>query len=306
MTGPKPCETLSWSFGDIELTRIAESEEPLLSPFEIYPDCTRDIIDSNASWLVPRFYDPASELLVITIQSFVLRTPDRIILVDTCAGNHKTRKRAFFNQRQWPWLHRLRAAGVEPDDVDLVMCTHLHVDHVGWNTRLDNGRWVPTFPNARYLFSQREWDYWRRASEADGISRTGDYVADSVLPVMETSQAQLVDGEIDLGAGVRAEPAPGHTPGHYVIRVEGRRATPAILTGDLFHHPLQLRYPHWSTRFCADPDHSRSTRQRYLSALADSGTMVFPAHFPAPVGGEVKQDGNAYAFSFERGNTIIP
>jgi len=306
MTQPVSCENLSWTFGDIELTRVAESEEPLLSPFEIYPDCTQAVIDENLAWMAPRFYNPASGLLVIAIQSFLLRTPEHVILIDTCAGNHKDRQRAFFHQREWPWLQRLQAAGVSPEDVDFVLCTHLHVDHVGWNTRLDNGRWVPTFPNARYLISRREWEYWRRESASDGVARTGDYVADSVLPVMQTRQARLVEDAVRLCSGVSAEPAPGHTPGHYVVRLQQRERGSALLTGDLFHHPLQLRYPQWSTRFCVDPVHSRVTRCSYLDALADSRTMVFPAHFPAPVGGRVVRVGDAFALRYDGEDTVIP
>lgn len=144
-----------WTFGDTSLTRIVESEEPLLSPFEIYPDCTQAHLDANRNLLTPHFFDAQRQLLTITIQSFLIRSGGKTILVDSCSGNHKPRQRPFFHQRDWPWLERLAAAGVRPEDIDVVMCSHLHVDHVGWNTRLDDGRWVPTFPNARYLISQR-------------------------------------------------------------------------------------------------------------------------------------------------------
>jgi hypothetical protein len=139
---------------------------------------------------MPRFQDPQSGILAITIQSFLVRQNGLTILVDACGGNDKERARPHFHRRAWPWLDRLRQAGVTPEDIDIVLCTHLHVDHVGWNTRLENGRWVPTFPNARYLVAQREWDYWRTAGPS-GLVRTGDFITDSVLPIFDSGQAEL-------------------------------------------------------------------------------------------------------------------
>jgi glyoxylase-like metal-dependent hydrolase (beta-lactamase superfamily II) len=285
-----------WTFGEMSLSRVVESEEPLLSPFEIFAECTPDHIAANLHWLAPRFYDPKAGLLTIAIQSFLIRRRGLTILVDTCAGNDKQRRRPFFHQRNWPWLDRLRAAGVAPADVDVVLCSHLHVDHVGWNTRLENGRWVPTFPNARYLIAQREWAYWQSAGPA-GLERTGDYIADSVLPVFTTGQAELIGDGHDLGAGIAIEPAPGHTPGHMVVKLRGG-GRDAILAGDLMHHPLQLRYPDWSTRFCVDPTMARETRRRFLDAHAGTNRIVIPAHFPSPSGGTIERDGDHYRFRF--------
>ena len=156
-SGPRMNATQHWTFGDISMQRVIESETPLLSPFEIFPDCTQAHLDANRDWLQPRFQNAAEGLLVITIQSFLLRRNGLTILVDACSGNDKeARTRPQFRRAKWPWLERLAAAGVKPEDIDIVLCSHLHVDHVGWNTRLDNGRWVPTFPNARYLISRRE------------------------------------------------------------------------------------------------------------------------------------------------------
>jgi hypothetical protein len=145
-----------WTFGDSTLRRIVEYEGPILSPFEIFSDCTQAHLDQNRAWLVPRFQDATSGILIITIQSFLIRRDGLTVLVDACGGNDKERARPHFHRRSWPWLETLRSAGVAPEDIDVVLCTHLHVDHVGWNTRLENGRWVPTFPNARYLIAQRE------------------------------------------------------------------------------------------------------------------------------------------------------
>jgi glyoxylase-like metal-dependent hydrolase (beta-lactamase superfamily II) len=285
-----------WTFGQASLCRIVESEGPLLSPFELFAECTNDHLAADREWLIPRFQDAASGLLTIAIQSFLIRQNGLTILVDSCSGNDKARARPFFHRRTWPWIERLRAAGVGPEDIDVVFCSHLHVDHVGWNTRLDNGRWVPSFPNARYLISRREWAYWQAAGAA-ALERTGDYIADSVLPIFAAGQAELIDDDHALASNIAIEPAPGHTPGQMMVRLGGDRSE-AILSTDLMHHPLQLRYPDWSTRFCVDPAQARETRRNFLHQHANSGRMVFPAHFPSPTGGTIERDGAAYRFAF--------
>ncbi|MBX9844712.1 MAG: MBL fold metallo-hydrolase [Xanthobacteraceae bacterium] len=286
-----------WTFGDTSLQRVIESEGPLLSPFEIFPDCTQAHLDANRNWLVPRFQDAASGLLTITIQSFLIRRDGLTVLVDSCSGNDKeTRARPQFRRAQWPWLERLREAGVSPEDIDIVLCSHLHVDHVGWNTRLDNGRWVPTFPNARYLISRREWEHWQAAG-AKALERTGDYITDSVLPVFAAGQAELVGDEHAVAPNVSVELAPGHTPGQMMVRL-GEGGAQAILCADLMHHPLQVRYPAWSTRFCTDPGAARTTRIGFFKAHADTGRLIFPAHFPTPTGGTIARDGKDFRFTF--------
>jgi glyoxylase-like metal-dependent hydrolase (beta-lactamase superfamily II) len=285
-----------WTFGASTLCRVVESEGPLLSPFEIFADCTQAHLDENRPWLLPRFQDAASGLLVITIQSFLIRRNGLTVLVDACGGNDKERARPHFHRRGWRWLETLRSLGVTPENIDVVLCTHLHVDHVGWNTRLDNGRWVPTFPNARYLIAQREWDYWRAAGPA-ALARTGDYLTDSVLPVFKAGQADLIGDAHMLASDIALEPAPGHTPGLTLVRLGGGRE--AILCSDLMHHPLQVRYPDWSTRFCVDPDQARRTRIEFLKKHADSGRLVFPTHFPSPTGGIIVRDGADYRFVFD-------
>ena len=201
-----------WTFGASTLHRIVEYEGPILSPFEIFGDCTQAHLDKNRSWLVPRFQDAASGILIITIQSFLIWRNGLTVLVDAAAATTKERARPQFHRRSLPWLETLRSAGVAPEDIDVVLCTHLHVDHVGWNTRLENGRWVPTFPNARYLIAQREWDYWRAAGPA-ALARTGDYITDSVLPIFKAGQADLIGDEHMLASDIALELAPGHTPG---------------------------------------------------------------------------------------------
>jgi glyoxylase-like metal-dependent hydrolase (beta-lactamase superfamily II) len=285
-----------WAFGESTLHRIVESEGPLLSPFEIFSDCTQAHLDAYRDWLVPRFQDASSGLLTITIQSFLIRRAGLTVLVDSCGGNDKERARPHFHRQSRPWLQTLSAAGVTPADIDIVLCSHLHVDHVGWNTRLENGLWVPTFPKARYLVSRREWDHWQAAGAA-ALARTGDYITDSVLPVFAAGQAELIGDEHAIASELSVEPAPGHTPGQLMVRL-GSGRDQAILSADLMHHPLQVRHPEWSTRFCTDPAQARETRIRFLHEHADSGRLVFPAHFPSPTGGVIARDGKTYRFAF--------
>jgi glyoxylase-like metal-dependent hydrolase (beta-lactamase superfamily II) len=287
-----------WQFGAVTMQRVVESETPMLSPFEIFPDCTQQHLDAHRGWLQPRFQDPASGLLAITIQSFLLRRNGLTILVDSCSGNDKeTRERPVFRRAQWPWLRTLSDAGVRPEDIDIVLCSHLHVDHVGWNTRLDNGRWVPTFPNARYLIGRREFEHWKQAGPA-ALARTGDYITDSVLPVFDSGQADLIGDEHQLASEVSVEPAPGHTPGQLMVRIGAGRGQ-AILSADLMHHPLQVRYPEWSTRFCTDQAKARATRINFFNEHADTGRLIFPAHFPSPTGGTIARDGKDFRFTFD-------
>jgi glyoxylase-like metal-dependent hydrolase (beta-lactamase superfamily II) len=285
-----------WTFGASTLQRVVESEEHLLSPFEVFADCTQAHLDANRDWLMPRFQDPTSGILAITVQSFLVRQNGLTILVDACGGNGKERARPHFHRRDWPWLDRLGQAGVRPEDIDVVLCTHLHVDHVGWNTRLENGRWVPTFPNARYLVAQREWDYWRTAGPG-ALVRTGDFITDSVLPIFDSGQAELIGDSHALAGDIAIEAAPGHTPGLSMLRLQGG-GSEAIVCSDLMHHPLQLRYPGWSTRFCVDPGQAARTRMSFLKEHAGSGRLIFPTHFPSPTGCTIERAGQAYDFTY--------
>jgi glyoxylase-like metal-dependent hydrolase (beta-lactamase superfamily II) len=241
--------------------------------------------------------DRHSQLLINSMQGFVVRSQGKIVLVDTCVGDCKNRVRNDFLNKQWGWLDKLKNSGVAPEDVDYVVCTHFHVDHVGWNTRLENGKWVPTFPNARYLLTREEWDYWRSEAGQPGLSRTGDYLADSILPVVEAGLVDFVATDHVIDSALRFEHMPGHTPGLIGVRIDsgGQRA---IIAGDVMHTPLQCVYPDWSTRFCADQALSRVSRRKFLETYSDTGTLVFVAHFPSPTGGYIERDGDAYRFRY--------
>lgn len=293
---PPPMRT-RFEVGALTVDRVVESQFPVLEPAELYPDATPQVIADNLAWLAPRFHDPQAGRLILAFQGFVIRGRGRTIVVDTCVGDCKHRRRPDFHLQSWGWLERLRSAGVAPEAVDCVVCTHFHVDHVGWNTRLVDGRWVPTFPNARYLIAKPEWDYWTGPGAQAALARTGDYLADSVLPVVQAGLADFVATNHRIDEHVHLIPAPGHTPGMVLVGLEsrGRRA---VITGDLLHTVLQLAFPDWSTRFCADPALSRTTRHAFLESVADTDTLVVPAHFPAPTAGWVRRSGAAYDFRF--------
>ena len=284
-----------FDIGGLRLERVVESEMPLLDPAEIYPDSTPAIIEANLDWLAPRFYDPALRRLVIAVQGFVVRSQGRTLVVDTCVGDCRARRRPEFDRQRWHWLDRLARAGVQPEDVDTVICTHFHVDHVGWNTRLEDGRWVPAFPHARYLFAREEWAFWTSDAARSARERSGDYLADSLLPIAEAGRADFVAMDHRINGEVSLAPLPGHTPGMVgvALRSGGEQA---VLASDLLHSPLQCRYPEWSTRFCIDPDLSRRTRMDFLARHAGSGVMVIPTHFPSPSAGTVERDGETYRF----------
>ena len=288
------------TIGDMTVSRIVEYEGPIFPPGFLFPDADDEALRAHADWLQPAFIDPDSGHLIMSFHSYVVRTPRHTILVDTCLGNHKHRpQRDFWHMRDGPYLADLAAMGIAPEDVDFVMCTHLHVDHVGWNTRLIDGRWVPTFPNACYLFGRRELEHWQSVAAAGSVESVnhGSY-QDSVLPVVEAGQAVLVDDGHTLDDGIWVEDAPGHTPGNAMIRLKSAQGN-AVLTGDTIQHPLQLARPDWSSAFCDDPVLSRESRTRLIEAAADTDTLVLTGHFPDPVAGRiVSATGGGFRFRF--------
>jgi glyoxylase-like metal-dependent hydrolase (beta-lactamase superfamily II) len=247
----------------------------------------------------PRLIDAASGRLVFSFHSFVIKTGRHTILIDSCLGNDKERPaRPQFHRLRTPYLADLAAAGVRPEEVDYVMCTHLHWDHVGWNTRLVDGSWVPTFPNARYVMARREFEHWQGVQQRGEDTPHRTAFEDSVLPVVRTGQSLLVGDDFALEDGLWFESAPGHTPGNIVIHARSRDDH-AVFMGDVVHHQLQLAKPEWSTRACSDMDLSRRTRTRLIEEHAERGTLLLPAHFPAPTAGRIVRHGSAYRYVFE-------
>jgi glyoxylase-like metal-dependent hydrolase (beta-lactamase superfamily II) len=288
--------------GHIVIQGIVESVCADFHPSMFFPETTPEDWARHRKWMEqePRAIDPASGNLILTIQAFLLRTRHHTILIDTCVGNDKPRlRRPFWHmQRLDTFLPRLAAAGVAPESVDYVMCTHLHWDHVGWNTQLRDGRWVPTFPNARYIFARREWESW----EALHRQTPQPQIVDSILPVIEARQAQFVGDDFALDDEVWLEPTPGHTAGHVSIRLSSGDAN-AVITGDCIHSPVQCLEPGWIMQADSDPALARTTRRNFLERYCDSSALVCATHFPEPSIGRVVRHENAFRFSYGAGSS---
>ena len=282
-----------YPLGEIVIQRVVESVCKDFAPLGFFPETTPEDWAQHRKWMEPRALDPVSGNLVLIIQAFLVRTRHHTILVDTCVGDHKSRPhRPFWHmQKLDTFLPRLAAAGVNPEDVDYVMCTHLHSDHVGWNTQLRDGRWVPTFPNAKYIFAQEEWENWEQLHAREPQQQ----LIDSVLPVMAAGQAQLVRSDFALDDEVWLEPTPGHTQGHVSIRLASAGAQ-AIITGDCIHSPVQCLAPEWNMRADVDPILAGSTRRKFLERYCDSSVTVCATHFPEPSMGRITQRGDAFWF----------
>jgi glyoxylase-like metal-dependent hydrolase (beta-lactamase superfamily II) len=244
----------------------------------------------------PRFVDVDAGTLIMSFHSFVVRTERGTLLVDTCVGNDKDRPMLpEWHRQQFPYLERLRAAGLEPDDIDFVCCTHLHGDHVGWNTQLEDDRWVPTFKNARYLMADDEVHYWEQLHEDEPENMYWRVWQDSVLPVIEDGLVDRVASDHEIVPGIRLRPAPGHTPGNVVIELESN-GQQAVMSGDVVHHPVQIERPDWSSQFDGDPDRARITRRDLLERITDTDTQLLGAHFAGPSALRVVGDGESFRY----------
>ena len=291
----------TWTIGGAAVTRIEEQVGPNdIVAGDFLVDLVRERFEKHLSWMVPTHYDPARDRLITSCHSWLIRIDGRTILVDTCGGNHKERPwLPRFHQQNRPYLERLKAAGVSPEHVDIVLCTHLHADHVGWNTRLENGRWVPTFPNARYLYSRIEDERWNPAlgdRRARNPARARVY-DDSVSPIIAAGQAVLIETEHAIDERLIVRPAPGHTPGQVLLHLrDGEDA--AVFCGDVIHHPVQVYEPAWNNRADEDPAAARATRKRVLAHCADSRALLFPTHFAAPHVVAVARRGDGFAPRF--------
>jgi len=264
--------------GEVTVTRVVEIGRSTFATASMLPASTPDAVARHRGWLQP-FWDETTGDLGSRIGTWIVRTPEHLVLIDTGVGNDKKRDNALWNLRQGTFVDDLAAAGVMAEQVDLVVITHMHVDHVGWNTRLVDGRWVPTFPNARYVFAGEEWSFWKH--ERDHGAEESGCIDDSVLPVVAAGQADLVDATYRIDPWLRFEPSVGHTPGHVSVRLS-TTAGEAIFSGDLMHRVVQVAEPQWSSRFCYDGVLAAKTRREFVERHADSGTLILPAHFPEP------------------------
>ena len=267
--------------GKIEIANIVELDIPT-SPRFLFPGIAPADFAPHLPWLSPHFYNAQTDRLSMPIQGFIVRTAHHTLIVDTCLGNDKHLLTEGWGGRQGPFLDDLKRLGVTPEQVDFVVCTHLHTDHVGWNTRLVDGRWEPTFPNARYVFSRAESEHWSRAKDDEQAL----VYRESVLPILEAGKAVLVEGEHEVVEGVRLIPTPGHTPGHVSVQIGGD-GPGAVITGDMMHHPIQILEPQRGTRFDWDSAHAARTRRSFLERYAERDVRIVGTHFAAPTHGHV-------------------
>lgn len=274
---------LGWDLGGVVVRRVDETGMSPETSHWLLPEATSEHL--RHSWLQPDFTDGTT--FAMHVHLFAIEAHGRRILVDTGIGNDKPRQIPDADHLRTPLLHRLTAAGFAPESIDLVITTHMHVDHVGWNTRLVDGRWVPTFPNARYLADRREWDYWTAVAENDAeVAQTH---RDSLRPIRDNGLYDLLDipdAGFEVADGVRLVPTRGHTPGHLSVRLGGTGRA-ALIGGDTLHHPLQLAHPELGSVGDVDPREARATRHRLLTDLARTGDLLLGTHFTHPTGGRV-------------------
>ena len=278
---------MQWKAGKVKITKVVEMETLGNTRF-ILPLATREEIQ-KLPWLAPHFANDEGRLKM-SIHALLVETPARRIIVDTGLGNDKQgRSVPTWNNRNDPFLDTLTSDGFPPVSIDTVLCTHLHVDHVGWNTRLTDGKWVPTFANARYVFGRTEYEHWRDHSD------TPAHVAvfeDSVKPIADAGKADLVASDHRLTEEITLIPTPGHSPGHMSVHIKSD-GYEALLTGDVAHHPCQMAHLDWSSTADSDPRQSAMTRRDLFSRFADTPTLVIGGHFDA---GHIRREGTAFRF----------
>jgi glyoxylase-like metal-dependent hydrolase (beta-lactamase superfamily II) len=282
---------LSWQVGKFKVTRVVELEIPVRQAPDrgFLPEATLENL-KKVPWLFPHFADEEGTLK-LSIHALLVEAPGLKLVVDTCIGNDRPRGITGGRPLSVPFLERMAEAGWKPEDVDAVVCTHLHVDHVGWNTMLVDGKWVPTFPNARYLIGRTEYEHWMAEEEGESAA----ILADSVTPIFEAGLAELVALDHRISPELRLTPTTGHTPGHVsvVIESEGEKA---VITGDMSHHPCQMAHPDWATGFDSDAPAAAATRRRMFAEWADAPTLVIGTHYAAPTAGRIRRDGDAFRF----------
>jgi glyoxylase-like metal-dependent hydrolase (beta-lactamase superfamily II) len=284
-----------WKIGDVEVARIVE-----VNGFEdnismLLPGGTPELV-LRYPWLQPRFAT-ADGRMILSFQAFVLRSRGKSVMIDTCIGADRKREFEVFCNLKTTFLEDLRAAGFPPESIDGVLCTHLHFDHVGWNTHLVNGKWVPTFPQARYYFGRQEWEHWQHLKRTGGYHNL-DHLEDSLDPIVAAGLAEFIEPDFRITDEVSLIPTPGHTPGHVsvLIRSKGKEA---VITGDMMHHPIQLALPGTPGSCDMDRDQGVRTRQQFITRFADKDTLVIGSHFAEPTAGHIVRDGDAWKLVIE-------
>ena len=279
---------MKWRIGNVTVTKVVELEMTGGTRF-LLPQATPEAIKPIA-WLRPHFADEDGRL-AMSIHTFVVESQGQRIIVDTCLGNDKQGRRIpHWNDRQGPFLQDLEEAGFPPSSIDTVLCTHLHVDHVGWNTKLVDGKWVPTFPQARYLMGRAEYEHWSTNQERPDMQHI---LGDSVTPVIEAGLATFVETDHALSEEISLVPTVGHTPGHVSVRIVSG-GEEALITGDFMHHPCQIAHPEWATLADSDPEQGIRTRQEVFGRLAGTPVLVIGTHFAGATAGRIVRDGDSF------------
>ncbi|MEU4411118.1 MBL fold metallo-hydrolase [Streptosporangium sp. NPDC023963] len=283
-------DTQTWEIGTARITTVPEIDATSIIS-SILPDATVESLGAFP-WLAPDYVDEQGQLKGL-VQSFLIEADNKVILIDSCVGNGKHRQEmAEWSGIQTDFLGTLSRLGFDREAVDIVVCTHLHFDHVGWNTVREGDDWVPTFPNASYLFFRGEYEYWAGHPEAE-IADDHAGFADSVQPIVDAGLATLVEADHEVSASVRLLPTFGHTPGHVSVEVHSG-SDRAVITGDAMHHPCQIAAPEWGTLSDTRPDEARASRRELLEALSGSPTLLIGSHFPVPSAGKVITDGDGF------------
>ncbi|MGI8663951.1 MAG: MBL fold metallo-hydrolase [Acidimicrobiales bacterium] len=282
-------DTQSWTVGDVRLTSVLESQTEHIPPELFFPAATAAGVAEHA-WVIPDFADDDGNI-ALRIQALVIEVAARRLLVDPCVGNAKTLDMPFWNAMTWPFMERFAAAGFHPASIDTVLHTHLHADHCGWDTHLVGDAWVPTFPNARHLYTQASLDALSDPSGYDNAN----VLAQSVQPILDAGLADIVAEDAELGDGLRLAPSGGHTPGHVSLWIESRNEV-GLISGDIVHHPVQCAVTEWAEVGDADADEARATRRRMLDEAASTGALFFGTHFPTRPAGRVVAADDAWRF----------
>ena len=281
-----------WMVGEVEVSRIVEVYGFADNLSMLFEGGSPELL-RKYDWLFPHFATPEGQM-VISFQAFVVKVGERRIMVDTCLGNDRQRHFAVFNDMQTSFLDDIASVGCPADSIDTVLCTHLHFDHTGWNTRRVDGKWVPTFPNARYLMASSEFADLRHAQE-DGGHYTG-HIADSIQPVLDAGLVDFIDVPHQVLPEIRLFPTPGHTAGHCSVHISSC-GEDAVITGDLMHHPIQCAEPDRPGNFDGDKPLAAQTRRAFLERYGDGRSLVIGSHFAEPTAGHVVPDGPAWRFN---------
>ena len=284
-----------WRIGDVEIARLVEVNAWEDDITMLLPDATPQFVQ-QFQWLQPHFATPDGKM-IISFQCFVLRSRGRTVMIDTCIGADRQREFPVFTNMQTTFLDDMVAAGFPPESVTDVLCTHLHFDHVGWNTKKVGDKWVPTFPQARYLLGRREWEHWQHLRATNGYHHM-EHLADSIDPILEAGLAQFIEPDFKVTDEVSLIPTPGHTPGHVSVLIQSRGQS-AVITGDMMHNPIQIAVPEHEARFDMDKPAGAQTRAQFVSRFCDSPTLVIGSHFSDPTSGHIVRDGAAWKLKTE-------